>query len=142
MLLITEWQSLSLDARRALLRRPAQTTQADTLATVQALIARVRRDGDAALLELARELDKVSLPALAVTPAEFAAADAALSAAQKQALECAIDNVRRFHAAQELKPLQIETMPGVLCERRVVPIRAVGLYVPAGSAPLPSTAVM
>ena len=50
--------------------------------------------------------------------------------------------MRRFHAAQEPKPLRIETSPGVLCERFSVPIRAVGLYVPAGSAPLPSTAIM
>jgi histidinol dehydrogenase len=142
MLPITDWHSLSAEERRALLRRPAQNTQSDTLATVQTLIARVRTEGDVALLALTRELDKVTLDTLAVSAAEFAAAEDALSEIQKQALERAIENVRCFHAAQALQPLQIETMPGVLCERRVVPIRAVGLYVPAGSAPLPSTAVM
>src|SRR5262249_37329802 len=58
------------------------------------------------------------------------------------ALERAIDNVRRFHAAQVSAPLSVETVPGARCERIELPIGAVGLYVPAGSAPLPSTAIM
>jgi histidinol dehydrogenase len=58
------------------------------------------------------------------------------------ALECAIANVQAFHSAQVLQPLALETMPGVRCERIIRPISAVGLYVPAGSAPLPSTVVM
>ena len=67
---------------------------------------------------------------------------AALSAAQHAALDAAIAAVHKFHAAQAPAPLRIETAPGVLCERISVPVRAVGLYVPAGSAPLPSTAIM
>ena len=50
--------------------------------------------------------------------------------------------MRKFHQAQLPAPLRVETAPGVLCERIHVPVRAVGLYVPAGSAPLPSTAIM
>jgi histidinol dehydrogenase len=65
-----------------------------------------------------------------------------LSAAQIGAIDRAIANVRRFHAAQTPQPLRVETAPGVVCERFSAPIRAVGLYVPAGSAPLPSTAIM
>jgi histidinol dehydrogenase len=53
-----------------------------------------------------------------------------------------VQTVRCFHAAQAAVPLRVETAPGVVCERHSVPIRAVGLYVPAGSAPLPSTAIM
>src|SRR5258708_4182335 len=58
------------------------------------------------------------------------------------AIERGIDNTRRFHAAQLPPALRLETSPGVICERLSVPIGAVGLYVPAGSAPLPSTAMM
>jgi len=57
-------------------------------------------------------------------------------------MDRAIANVRHFHAAQVPQPLRVETAPGVTCERFSVPIRAVGLYVPAGVAPLPSTALM
>jgi histidinol dehydrogenase len=79
---------------------------------------------------------------LRVTAQEFAAAEQALSGAQHAAIDRAIANVRRFHAAQIPLPLRVETQAGVICERFSVPIRAVGLYVPAGSAPLPSTAIM
>ena len=48
----------------------------------------------------------------------------------------------RFHSAQVTDPVRVETAPGVVCERLTRPVRAVGLYVPAGSAPLPSTAIM
>jgi histidinol dehydrogenase len=65
-----------------------------------------------------------------------------LDAGQIAALARAIDNVSRFHEAQQSQPLSIETMPGVRCERITRPIESVGLYVPAGSAPLPSTAIM
>jgi histidinol dehydrogenase len=77
-----------------------------------------------------------------VSRAEFEAARTQLTSEARAALECAIGNVRRFHEAQVTLPLSVETTPGVRCEQRVVPIRAVGLYVPAGSAPLPSTAIM
>jgi histidinol dehydrogenase len=53
-----------------------------------------------------------------------------------------VANVSRFHEAQIAAPLSLETMPGVLCERITRPIDRVGLYVPAGTAPLPSTAIM
>ena len=61
---------------------------------------------------------------------------------QREALDRAIANVRRFHEAQTAEPLRVETSPGVICERHFRPIEAVGLYVPAGVAPLPSTAIM
>jgi histidinol dehydrogenase len=102
----------------------------------------VRREGDAALLALTEQFDGVRLEALRVTPQEFAHADRAMTPDQHAAIERAIDNIRRFHAAQLPPALRVETSPGVVCERLSVPIHAVGLYVPAGSAPLPSTAMM
>jgi histidinol dehydrogenase len=136
------WRTLSSEQRAACLRRAVQQDTSALLASVQEIIAAVRRDGDEAVRRFAREFDRVSLERLEVPPEEFARAERELSAHQLTALDTAIDNVRRFHAAQTLPPLDIETFPGVRCERRVVPIRAVGLYVPAGSAPLPSTAIM
>lgn len=139
---ILDWKSLSAAERDQALRRPAQRDATTTRQAAQAIIERVRRDGDAAVLALTEQFDAVRLSALQVTPQEFEAAENALNAEQIAALERAIANVRRFHAAQISMPLSVETAPGVLCQRISVPIRAVGLYVPAGSAPLPSSAIM
>lgn len=139
---ILHWNALSGAEQRAALQRPAQEEMARVSAVARGIVERVRREGDAALHALTERFDGVRLEALAVTPAEFDAAERALSAEQHAAIERAIDNVRRFHAAQLAPPLRVEIAPGVICERFNVPIRAVGLYVPAGSAPLPSTAIM
>lgn len=137
-----DWQSLSPAERSAALARPAQRDAAGTAATAQAIIDAVRRDGDAALIELTHRFDGVRVPDLAVSAAEFAAAEAALTHEQHAAIDTAIATVRAFHAAQISPRVRVETAPGVVCERISVPVRAVGLYVPAGSAPLPSTAIM
>ncbi len=139
---ILDWNSLSTVQRAQALQRPAQLEAAATREAAQGIIDAVRRDGDAAVLALTEKYDAVRPDSLAVSPEEFAAAERTLSSAQTAAIERAIVNVRRFHAAQGAAPLRVETAPGVVCERYSVPIRAVGLYVPAGSAPLPSTAVM
>jgi histidinol dehydrogenase len=139
---ILEWQTLSAEQRTQALRRPAQLDAAATRRAAQDIIEAVRGGGDAAVMEWTRKFDSPAATALAVTPQEFAAAERALNSAQIAAIERAIGNVRQFHAAQGAPALRVETSPGVLCERFSVPIRAVGLYVPAGSAPLPSTAIM
>ncbi|MDZ7643687.1 MAG: histidinol dehydrogenase [Woeseiaceae bacterium] len=136
------WSILSDDERAHLLRRPALTPAADVDAAVSQIIARVRRDGDDALRELTEELDNVRLDDFLVRDAEFAAARAALSAAARQAIDAAITNVRRFHEAQRTPDIDIETVAGVRCQRVTRPVQSVGLYVPAGTAPLPSAAIM
>jgi histidinol dehydrogenase len=137
---ILHWSSLAPAERRAALRRPAQEDRAQTLATVRKIVQRVRDEGDAALRELTLRFDGAEFAA--VSARELDEAGAALSMEQKQALDRAIANVKRFHELQAPRALRVETSPGVICERRILPIGSVGLYVPAGSAPLPSTAVM
>jgi histidinol dehydrogenase len=139
---ILDWQQLDDAARRAALARPAAALGAQVVEQARAIIATVRRDGDAALRRYAAEFDGAELCALRVSAAEFAAAEAQLDAEASAALRIAIDNVSAFHAPQLPAPLALETQPGVRCERLLRPIRAVGLYVPAGSAPLPSTVIM
>lgn len=139
---LLEWSSLSADERRAALRRPAQADTDGLHRRVREIIDEVRIRGDQALLDLTERFDGVKLKSLEVDAAEFDAAGKALTAEQRAALERAIGNVRRFHEAQLSNPLQIETSPGVICERHFRAIDAIGLYVPAGVAPLPSTAVM
>jgi histidinol dehydrogenase len=136
------WNSLSAAEQHELLQRPAQRNAAEVMASARGILEQVRRDGDAALLRFTEEFDATRLQDLRVGAAEFRAAAATLSPLQHAALERAIATVTTFHAAQMPAPLRVETAPGVVCERISVPISAVGLYVPAGSAPLPSTAIM
>ena len=141
-LAIHDWSALDETARATLLRRPAQRDAAALAGRVAAIVADVRGRGDAALREYTAKFDGISLESLAVTAAEFEQATVALTREQISALRRAIETVTRFHETQSLEPVRMQTVPGVTCERLMVPIGAVGLYVPAGSAPLPSTAVM
>lgn len=139
---ILDWQALDAAGREIVLRRPAQRDAAGLLARTRLIVDDVRARGDVALRELTARLDGVQLDAFAVTEQEFTDAAAVLSSIQREALERAIDMVTRFHELQTVPALRLETAPGVLCERMTVPLEAVGLYVPAGTAPLPSTALM
>ncbi len=139
---VADWQALNEAERAALLSRPAVRAAADTTARVAEIIAEVRRNGDAALKAFTAQLDGAELEDLRVSETEIEAAQANLSSEALHAISVAIANVRRFHAAQLQDTLVVETAPGVVCERHSRPIDAVGLYVPAGSAPLPSTAIM
>jgi histidinol dehydrogenase len=139
---ILDWQTLDPAARRAALARPRASQDPAVRAQAAAIIAAVRREGDAGVRRLSRELDGAELGELRVSAAEFSAARAALAPPQQGALERAIENVTRFHAAQIPHGVSIETQPGVHCESLIRPLRAVGLYVPAGSAPLPSAVIM
>jgi histidinol dehydrogenase len=141
-LAINNWAAMSAVERRESLRRPAQHSSATMQSQVASIVNDVRTRGDAALLEYTSKYDGAQLSSLKVSAQEFEAAERALNADQHAALKRAIGNVRRFHEAQLSAPLQIETSPGVICERHFIPLEAVGLYVPAGTAPLPSAAIM
>jgi histidinol dehydrogenase len=136
------WTALDGPQREALLRRPAVTNDARVREGTAAIIARVREDGDRALRELTARHDRVELESLRVSKEEVAEATRSLPASAVDAIDVAIANVRRFHEAQLPRSITIETMPGVICERVSHAIEAVGLYVPAGTAPLPSAAIM
>jgi histidinol dehydrogenase len=139
---ILNWPSLDDLGRRAALARAAATASPAMIEQVRAIIARVRRDGDAALLAYARELDGVALDTIRVGTDELDWSLAQLAPAARRALEIAIENVGAFHRVQRPPELSLETGPGVRCELLRRPLQAVGLYVPAGVAPLPSTAIM
>ncbi|MEJ2139067.1 MAG: histidinol dehydrogenase [Gammaproteobacteria bacterium] len=136
------WSDLSAAEQREVLQRPAVAANAETAAAVSRIVADVRAGGDTVLRELTRRLDKVDLTDFKVSVSEFAEARAALTDEQIAALRTAISNVTRYHEAQLSDDKRVETAKGVVCERITRPIPAVGLYVPAGTAPLPSTAIM
>jgi histidinol dehydrogenase len=139
---ILDWQQLDAAARRAALARPAAAQQPRLLQQAQTIIDAVRSEGDTAVRRCSREFDGVEPTDLCVGAAEFAAARAELGGAQLAAIQKAIANVDSFHRAGLPAAMSLEVQPGVRCERVIRPLSAVGLYVPAGAAPLPSTAVM
>ncbi len=139
---IETWATLDDAAKDALLKRPAVSEDAGLHEGVSRIIARVRDQGDQAVRALTAEFDGAELRELRVGDDEIAAAGALLEPEQIAAIDVAIDNVGRFHERQKQESISVETMPGVVCERVSHPLDAVGLYVPAGTAPLPSAAIM
>ena len=124
-----------------LMRRARQDDDA-IAARVAQIVEQVRAEGDEALRALTAEIDGVLLESLEVTSAEIGEAAGRVSDALKSALGVAVENIERFHRAQRSADIEVETMPGVRCLQRAVPIRRVGLYVPGGTAPLFSTVLM
>lgn len=136
------WPQLDAVARQAVLRRPGRAVEAQTCLVVTSIIDDVRMRGDVALRELCRRFDGVAIGRLAVSDDELSAASDALSGELKAAISTAAHRIEHFHRAGVQQPYAVDTADGVVCERIVRPIARVGLYVPAGSAPLPSTALM
>lgn len=136
------WSTLDGEARLRVLQRPGRDGAQALARSVAALIDEVRGGGDDALRAITARLDGVALQSFEVSEAEFAAAEALVPANLRDAMACAAARIEAFHAPGALQGYSVETAPGVVCERLVRPIARVGLYVPAGSAPLPSTALM
>jgi len=109
---------------------------------VEDIINNVRTHGDSALLDYAARFDKVELKSLFIGKDELAALALELQPEQKNALDIAYNNIRKFHETQVHAESKVETMPGVTCWRELRPIERVGLYIPGGTAVLPSTFLM
>lgn len=139
---IYQWSDLSGQQRSELLRRPAESQDETIRDGAAEIVAAVKAHGDSALIELTRKFDAADITEFKVTAAEIDAASDNLTGEQLAAIDLAITNVRKFHDQQEVASISVETMPGVLCERIGHAIDSVGLYVPAGTAPLPSAAIM
>ncbi|KAA6339147.1 Histidinol dehydrogenase [termite gut metagenome] len=124
-----------------ILKRPVLQTES-LFETVQAIINRVKTEGDKAVLAYEAEFDKAQLRFLSVTPEEWEEAESKIDIELKNALQLAKKNIETFHAAQRFEGKKIETMKGVTCWQKAVAIEKVGLYVPGGTAPLFSTVLM
>lgn len=126
---------------QALLSRPHKDA-ADLGATVASVLNDVRMEGDNAVLRYEAKFDKAELSSLAVTEEELQEAEALVSEELKQSINLAHANIHRFHEAQRMQPVCVETAPGVYCWQKSVAIEKVGLYIPGGTAPLFSTVLM
>lgn len=110
--------------------------------SVKNILARVQRSGDDALREFTRQFDRADVKQLQVSARELEEASKAVPQDLKDAIAAAARNIEKFHAAQNQTLSPVETMPGVKCWRKAVPIQRVGVYIPGGSAPLFSTVLM
>ncbi|CAJ2500673.1 Uu.00g035260.m01.CDS01 [Anthostomella pinea] len=125
------------------LKRPSQKSAETIMGIVTPIINDVRQNGDKALLSYTHKFEKATSLTSPVLKAPFPQSLMNLPPETIKAIDISYENIRKFHAAQkEDKPLQVETMPGIVCSRFSRPIERVGLYVPGGTAVLPSTALM
>ncbi|SJX64226.1 probable histidine biosynthesis trifunctional protein [Sporisorium reilianum f. sp. reilianum] len=160
------YEDLSAAQRKELLKRPALRTE-QVMEICRPILRAVKERGDAALLELTEKFDKAKLTTpVRLPPFVDDAVMAKIKPEVKTAIDIAYNNIYKFHKAQKTTfgnkkaehtgadgtvdglegpedgVLEVETMPGVVCRRFARPIESVGLYVPGGSAVLPSTALM
>ena len=136
------WKDLDAAARRAALARPGRAIEAEVEAAVSRVLEQVRADGDGAIRALTRRFDGVEVGDARVCEDEFAQALAEVPADVQHAIADARERLLAWHRAGMPAEFEIDTAPGVRCGRILRGIGRVGLYVPAGSAPLPSTALM
>lgn len=136
------WKELSSKEQEAALMRPAQASSDKIREIVTSIISRIRKEGDNALFEYSKTLDKFEGENIEWTAEEISAACERVDADLKKAIDTAYENIAKFHAEQKPHHIKLETFPGIVCETHTHPIDSVGLYVPGGSAPLVSTALM
>lgn len=136
------WNKLNEAEKIAALTRPAQSSSDKVQGIVENIISRIQKEGDQALFEFSKTLDRYEGDHLELTADEITTACSRVDSELKTAIDTAYENIKKFHAAQTPHTVKLETYPGIVCETHTHPIDSVGLYVPGGSAPLVSTALM
>lgn len=139
---IIEWACLTKQQQIDALLRPAMKDSVILRDTVTKILSRVRENKDAAVFEYTKQFDGAELRELRLDLAIIEQAESKIEAKVKIAIDKAYANIKIFHEAQIPQDIRIETTPGVLCEQRHTALEKVGLYIPGGSAPLPSTVLM
>lgn len=134
-------QHPSPDSWPVILRRPTQS-DADIEPVVRAILDDVAAEGDTAIRRYELRFGHLGDADMRVPDAEIRAAGDRLEPALREAIRIALGNITRFHEAQREEHSVVETMPGVRCWRRSIPIQRVGLYIPGGTAPLFSSLLM
>jgi histidinol dehydrogenase len=109
---------------------------------VRTILGRVKKEGDKAIRDYSRLFDRVALVDIKVQKAEIDGSYSLVPDDLKRAIDIAKSNIEKFHKSQIVIEEPVETMPGVKCWRKSVPVEKVGLYIPGGTAPLFSTALM
>ncbi|MEP1383877.1 MAG: histidinol dehydrogenase [Paraglaciecola sp.] len=136
------WANLNSEQQAKLLSRPALSDNRALSDTVADIIQQVADKGDHALKELTARFDGATLETLRFAHDEQDTFASMLKPEVKWAIDQAYANIHAFHAAQYPEDIEVETTPGVICELKHAPLASVGLYIPGGTAPLPSTVLM
>ncbi|MGF1669508.1 MAG: histidinol dehydrogenase [Balneolaceae bacterium] len=129
---------LSDDEISTLCRRPKMDF-VSLFGQIQPILNDIEHEGDDALKRYTKKFDHIDLESNSINPGEL---NPVLNDSEKQAIDLAMSNVFRFHREQSTFDSETETMPGVICSRVARPVERVGLYIPGGTAPLLSTAIM
>jgi histidinol dehydrogenase len=136
---IFQAETLSEFDFRKLVQRPKMNFDG-IFSKVQPILNDVKINGDAALSKYTLQFDSISLGKHVIIVRDLAEIE--IPGSVKTAFKTAYDNIRAFHKAQIPQSITVETMPGVVCSRLARPIERVGLYVPGGTAVLPSSVLM
>ena len=136
------WQETSEQQKVDALARPAIADNALLSTQVANILSQVKKLGDKSLFALTEQFDGIALKTLAVTAEQVKQAKLALTEKRLKAINTAYTQIKSFHSAQTPEDIFVETCPGVRCTLKTEAIESVGLYIPAGSAPLPSTVLM
>lgn len=137
---VYDMEQMTPSELKAVMARP-RIDFTSILNTVSPIVESVRTGGDAAVKEFTAKFDRVALDSVCVRIEDLP--DPVLPKEVTDAFDIAFSNIRTFHQAQQqTQPLEVETMPGVKCKRVTRPIGAVGIYVPGGTAVLPSSTLM
>ena len=128
--------------QREVLSRPVGLSDPTLIASVRDIMKAVKSDGDRAVLDFTSKFDGVTLESLRIPEEDLQAAWKALPEDQKNAINVARKNIKKFHQAQLPQDIEVETTKGVICRREARAIETAGLYVPGGTAPLVSTLLM
>jgi histidinol dehydrogenase len=139
---ISRWAELDDAGKSRVLSRPKLKNAEELPEQVAGIIKAVRNTGDKALKFYSQKFDSIDNNPLELSLVQQQLLLGKLSDERRAAIELAYSNIRKFHAAQKPQDLLVETTPGVVCELKYAPMDAVGLYIPGGSAPLPSTVLM
>ena len=129
---------LSESKKSTLLKRP-KLDFTSVFGIVEPILNQIEKEGDVAIKALTKKFEGADLKSVIINPKDVSVS---LAEEVKTAIDIAFDNIFRFHEAQKVVPLEMKTMDGVTCRRVTRPIERVGLYVPGGTAVLPSTAMM
>lgn len=136
------WAQLTPSEQATLLSRPALADSQGLSDTVADIIQQVKQQGDKALLAFTERFDGAKLESLRFSDASLSSFASLIKPEVKWAIDQAYANIKAFHQAQYPNDVVVETTPGVVCELKHAPLASVGLYIPGGTAPLPSTVLM
>ncbi|MBK4765231.1 MAG: histidinol dehydrogenase [Pantoea sp. Brub] len=137
-----EWKKCNTAQKQALLMRPSMTTSKMIQKKVFNILEQVKLYGDQALYDLNYKFDNLKIKKLRINHQQITDSKKHIQKNLKKAMKIAYKNINKFHKAQVINPINIETQSGIICEQIIRPIESVGLYIPAGSVPLFSTVLM